>query len=1160
MKRTQWIDVLRLIRKQLISFLSIVVIAMLAVTAFYGIKTGSDSIRQNSDRFFSAQNFRDFEIVSTMLFSQDDIAAIRALDGVYDVEPVRYMNGLANANGSRYDLSVITLTERINRVRLIEGRMPETATECLLESDLQEQTRLSVGDTIRVLGTNGKEPQNLKHAEFTIVGVAYHPDHFAHPAQVAGNRYVIVLPDAFDASKMNDCYSRVFVTLEKPDGIDLISAEYKEISARQKSALQALAEQRAPIQEAAFIAFMTQQFDDSQAKLDDAAAEIENGKAQIEEGRKKLADGDVKLADGKAELEESRQKLEDGRAKLTDGKRELEDSWKQLEEGKAKLEENRQKLADGKAQLDRGRASLNRAKRQLDDGKQQLAEAFATVESMKQSFREIARTAVENLFDADTANAIAWAGENTEFDIDDPNLSIMTFSLTSDFSIRIDEIPDTILDSGAHYLAAFLSDPGATDQEIAELASSIRSSEEAQYVQDLLQRITEKLGQWDEKHAEYLNGLRQYRSGESQFREKYAEYEAGKAEFDAGEQDYLDGLAKYEAGKAEYESRIPELVDGERKYAEGLQKYNDGVADAEKGRADLEAAIEKLEKGKREYADGCADLQSARDVFAAIGHCNWILQATNDNGGWVHSDISASNISRLGIVFAAQFVVVGALVIYASIGRMVQGQRKLIGTGRALGLYRHEIFRKYLFFGISAAGIGALLGIALGSFLIQRIAATAHINYYVNQEYPFIFDPLMAVILIIGAAVVASVSVWFASRPLLRESAQSLMQDPVDTSRRKSAVTRLLLPLRSRMILRNMISDWKRILITSISIAGCTMLLLIGFTLRSGVETAINRQFDRVIRYGSILKYDPSIDKDCVTDAEDVLNRNGVAYTPVTHGLRTYNSNGTYSSATILVGHAQTLTQYFSLQDLHGTPIALPDDGAAITSRMSEVLNAGIGDSLTIYDANMNPHSAQVSAIFENYIGNYICFSPAAYQSTFGTEAEPNAFLLKDRKLADSLRTQLESIDGFKECTDVAAAKDNLARYSAILTMVTLMLIIMAGLMTYFILLNLIGMYLSKKKRELVIMRVNGFTTKEVIRYVIGDSIVTTILGTAIGLLLGAWNAYVIVRFLEQPHVMFVRTPDRLGMLFSVLITFVFSAGIHAIALRSVSRLKLTDL
>jgi ABC-type antimicrobial peptide transport system permease subunit len=125
---------------------------------------------------------------------------------------------------------------------------------------------------------------------------------------------------------------------------------------------------------------------------------------------------------------------------------------------------------------------------------------------------------------------------------------------------------------------------------------------------------------------------------------------------------------------------------------------------------------------------------------------------------------------------------------------------------------------------------------------------------------------------------------------------------------------------------------------------------------------------------------------------------------------------------------------------------------------------------------------------------------------------------------------------------------------------VAILLLVIAGLMAYFILLNITKMYVNQKTRELTIMRINGFTVKEVKRYLNTETIITSIIGILLGIGVGALMGYIVIRFIEMPHAQFVRTPFFLGWLISAAITAAFSIAINAFGTRKVKNLKLTDV
>ena len=95
------------------------------------------------------------------------------------------------------------------------------------------------------------------------------------------------------------------------------------------------------------------------------------------------------------------------------------------------------------------------------------------------------------------------------------------------------------------------------------------------------------------------------------------------------------------------------------------------------------------------------------------------------------------------------------------------------------------------------------------------------------------------------------------------------------------------------------------------------------------------------------------------------------------------------------------------------------------------------------------------------------------------------------------------------------------------------------------VLTNLTNIYIMQKKRELVVMRINGFTVKEVIGYCTRETIVTTIAGIVLGIALGSDIAYRIVRSMEQAFIRFDRGVSPLAWLYGALITVLLAASTY---------------
>ena len=73
MTKTQLLDARRNIRKELVAFLSIVVIGMLAVVAYLSIAYSAYTLEKDANRFFEDNGLFDLEITSTLLMDEADL-------------------------------------------------------------------------------------------------------------------------------------------------------------------------------------------------------------------------------------------------------------------------------------------------------------------------------------------------------------------------------------------------------------------------------------------------------------------------------------------------------------------------------------------------------------------------------------------------------------------------------------------------------------------------------------------------------------------------------------------------------------------------------------------------------------------------------------------------------------------------------------------------------------------------------------------------------------------------------------------------------------------------------------------------------------------------------------------------------------------------------
>lgn len=1018
MTKTELLDARRNIRKEFVAFISIVMIGLLAALAYLGIAYSAAALKQDALLFFNAQRLWDIEIASTMLMTEEDLEAIRAVPDVAEAEPVWQIDTRLRFGNRKVAVSVLSLPEKISVPVLLEGRLPENAEECVVEQNLAEECGLAVGQQITVSCDPIMDVDPLAEHDFEITGIFHTPDHFSYMVPVTP--YLYVREDAFNRDGLDGAFMKARIRLRgTPE--NRYSEEYRAVVDLAVAALEELAGTR------------------TVARTDGIRGGFED----------RIREGEEQIATGRAELEQAEQKIKEG--------------WEEL----VKVEEQ---LAPVPGQLEAGASTLHRAEERLESGLAQL--------------------------------------ERWGIHIDDSG------TLTD----RLVRVLSLLNNAGSFY--DMVKDSGALPQELVDLIEIDSESLREMTVMQALEELERRSGGTVDL-SEYKEKLRLLESG------SFA-YEIGRMNYYYSGEQYLDAMTGLDNGRKK-------LLDGEKEFREGEQK----LRDAEQ------------------------ELNNAKERLKDIGSCHWIILNNNSNAGFLYAAANSDKLSSLSMSFSAIFLVVGALVIYATVSRMVEQQRRLIGVNKALGLFNREIFGKYLIFACSAVLLGIGLGVLLAWLPMQRAvlnAYEAHLNYGTG---PRSFLPVETGLVVGGALAISCLAVYLGSSRLLRQTALALMQGAsAALGKRKSARKSARRSLYARLILRNMNNDWNRVLVTVISIAGGCVLMVVGFTLRYGISGVPARQFGGIMTYDAEVLYDSDANGDVVTEVETVLDANGLQHVNLLRQGTAYEMNEELSATTLIVAEDGDLDDYYALRDIDsGEPIGLPESGMLVPRRFSESYRVGPGDTVAIYDTAMNRREVQIASVFENYYGQIFFLTPQGYEKTFGETPKNNCFFVRTGGLSlEELQKMLDGLEGVISVRDAAAERNMIEQFTSGLNFVVYLMLFIAAMMSCFIVANFTMTFIQRKTSELTIMRINGFTSGECIRYVAVDLVVTTVFGTLLGLAAGGLMGQRILRVTETPYIQMLREPRVESFLYAALFTFVFSLITNGIALRRIRRLKLTDL
>jgi ABC-type antimicrobial peptide transport system permease subunit len=209
----------------------------------------------------------------------------------------------------------------------------------------------------------------------------------------------------------------------------------------------------------------------------------------------------------------------------------------------------------------------------------------------------------------------------------------------------------------------------------------------------------------------------------------------------------------------------------------------------------------------------------------------------------------------------------------------------------------------------------------------------------------------------------------------------------------------------------------------------------------------------------------------------------------------------------------------------------------------------------------MLSHDVPVTGTYTAYIGRIGITTPEGYAKFFGEEYKPDScfVLLNGADLQQVKHALLEVSDdiSFEDSDDYNSSMDTVSALYNIIVYVTL---IIAIFMSFMILTNLANIFLARKKNELIVMRINGFSVKQTKGYLAKEAILTTMIGLALGVIVGSLLSPFAIKMLEPADLQFDRSYHVTAWILAAGIEGVFALIIYSSIFRKIKDLNLKDI
>lgn len=958
-------------------------------------------------------------------------------------------------------------------------------------------------------------------------------------------------------------------------------------------------------------------------QADAAERELETAKDQLEEGRRQYEQGAAAYQAGLALLAESETTLKESKTQLDGGWAQYNAGVAQWQQGKAQYEQLAQMAtaetacAAGTEQLAAGLAKQGVAvtpdetKNFIAGQAKQPTDPPATPDDLVTAFSTF------------VARPLAWQGDADDPAVQAARQTLTATHAQLVLTRRaLNAGMEKIIASGAAADEEGVKQL-LTPESLAALAAQVQAGEETlaaskQTLDAGQKQYDEGYAKWqagvaeaqakrpeleaakatlDEGQKQYDEGYAEWQAGKAQLAESWPQLETARRQLENGWRAYHDGQAAYDKGKRELEDSRKTLADGWATLTDKQLELEDAkrqIADARITLADARVTLadaritlaektQELRDGEIEYADAKAkvdkeladakaEIEDGEQQLADLEFPEWYVWDRSRNVSYSSFEGNVTKLQAITTIFPIFFFLVAALVVSSTMTRMVDEERLQIGTLKALGYRPAEIVQKYLWYAVAASVLGTFVGLAVGFYAFPTVIWSAYtMMYYVPKFYtPWLLDKA---VFAGGSLILLSVGVSvLACRASLNEVPAALLLPRAPKAGKRIFLERITplwrrLPFTYKVTARNLMRYKRRFWMTVIGVAGCTALLVAGFGISDSLNAIIENQYSRVYHYQlmTVLTDDASAQD---TPAHSYLFEGESFSSSLAVCLENEEQDlpdGSKVSSYLMVPeNTAAFAQYANLHNrLTGEPTPLQEEGVVLTEKLASLFGVKAGDSVTLQDSDGNAATFPVSGVCEHYVYNYIYMSAQSYQNGFGQPVDYNAVLSLMPDDSVEVRNAVSAtLLGFDNVASVTFTVDSMQMVLNMLTSinaVVVLIIVCAACLAFVVLYNLNNINIAERVKEIATIKVLGFYDNEVRSYVNRESVALTLIGTALGLLLGIWLHQFIIVTVEVDAVMFGRAIKPISFVYAAALTLLFSGIVNFVMGMALKRISMVE-
>lgn len=525
---------------------------------------------------------------------------------------------------------------------------------------------------------------------------------------------------------------------------------------------------------------------------------------------------------------------------------------------------------------------------------------------------------------------------------------------------------------------------------------------------------------------------------------------------------------------------------------------------------DLEGAFSSLYVKLSADADE-RDVRSQIDrVLDRYGGTSAYGRKDQTSHAWLDHELDMlRNMSR---TLPPIFLLVSAFLVNLTLTRLVALEREQVGLLKALGFSNWAVAAHYCKFVvvivIAGIAIGSVAGTLLGTFLTRLFGDFFRFPFLLFEKTPDLY--LLAGLLSMLAALLGAVR---ALKQVLTLAPAVAMQPPAPpvfrhVGPRLGRADRWL-SQRVMMMVRNLVHHPVRAIFTLLGLSLSTAILIVSLFTRGTMEELIDVTYFLADRQDATLSFP---EKKGVSALYDVARLPGVMAAEPYREVPVRIRKGGIERRIVVSGRPRD-AHLRQIIDVDLRRVELPEGGLAISALLADILDAKVGDDIEIdlLEGQRRTLTVPVSALVEDYFGIRGMMDNTSLSRLMREAPSINSVNISvDAGRLDDLYAQVKELPSVSGMALQRASLENFRTNVAILiTTMAGIYTTLAAIIAFGVVYNSARISLSERARELASLRVLGFTPGEVLRILLLELGLLTILAQPPGWLMGYGLAWI---------------------------------------------------